>query len=263
MSRPLPGPGRRGRTRAGRLARVDAFLMAYAADRLRRDDGPWAGAVVVDVGLGDRPDTTVELARAVPWLRVIGVDHDPERVRAARALAPGLDARIGGFDLPLAPEEPARLIRCFNVLREYRPEQVEPARRRLAASLLDGGLLAEGSTDATGSVAVALLARRRGEALEREGLMFATDFTRGFAPRLFRDWLPRDMRRPLPGHLSEFLQEWTRAFEDARARGVRDPRALFVASARAVPSIDAARAADGMVVWRGPLGAEAPEGAVQ
>src|SRR5690606_16860699 len=100
-----------------------------------------ARAVVVDVGLGDRPDTTVELAAALPWLRVVGVDHDPERVRVARELAPGLDARAGGFDLPLGPDEPARLVRCFNVLRGYRPEQAEPARRRLAASLLDGGLL--------------------------------------------------------------------------------------------------------------------------
>lgn len=232
---------------------MDAFLLDHERDLLERVDGDWRRAVVVDVGLGDRPDTTLELQAALPWLRVIGVDHDPARVAAARALAPGLDARVGGFDLPLGPDEPARVVRCFNVLREYRPEQAAPARRRLAASLLEGGLLVEGSSDATGSVAVALLCRRLAGGLAPEGLLLATDASRGFAPRMFRDWFPRDLRRFAPGSpLRRLLDDWTRAFDALRAGGLRDPRALFEASARAVPRIDATRAAEGRVVWRGP-----------
>lgn len=51
---------------------------------------------------------------------MVGVEIDPERVAAALPdRQPGLDFRLGGFNLPLEPGERAAVVRAFNVLRQY------------------------------------------------------------------------------------------------------------------------------------------------
>ncbi|HET6351304.1 MAG TPA: hypothetical protein VFG89_04125, partial [Coriobacteriia bacterium] len=61
--------------------------------------------LVVDLGFGAKPWTTLELAqrwrRVNPQLRVLGLEIDPERVAEARASAdpPAVDFALGGFDL--------------------------------------------------------------------------------------------------------------------------------------------------------------------
>ncbi|MDQ1653021.1 MAG: hypothetical protein QOI35_2221, partial [Cryptosporangiaceae bacterium] len=76
----------RGTTAPNRLRRVDRWLAGDAAVTrlLRRAADP----LVVDLGYGASPVTTVELAR---WLsrvradvRVLGLELDPERVAYAR-----------------------------------------------------------------------------------------------------------------------------------------------------------------------------------
>ncbi len=67
-------------------------LGCVAAERrlLLRNDGAFADAAVVDVGMGERPWTTLELgargARGSAGLRVIGVEVDERRALAARRL---------------------------------------------------------------------------------------------------------------------------------------------------------------------------------
>jgi hypothetical protein len=59
--RPLGEPTR-GKTARNRLRRVDNFLAMYDPSLLRRSDGDFAGAWVVDLGYGEEPWTTLESA---------------------------------------------------------------------------------------------------------------------------------------------------------------------------------------------------------
>lgn len=167
------------RTRPGRLRALDAWLLHHEPQLSR---GP-----LVDFGFGATADTTLEWARAT-GAHVIGIDRHPvEPVE-------GLDLRVGGFEQCEALSGIA-IVRALNVLRGYRKEEVLPARARLGAPLREGGLLIDGSSDTEGHVLVAWLLRKQGGALRPEALLCHTDFTRGFSPWLFRDWLPRELRR--------------------------------------------------------------------
>ncbi len=213
---------------------------------LERTDGPWAHAVFVDVGFGEHPWTTLEAAAAFrevnPGLAVVGVELEAHRAEAAAGHA---DARThfrqGGFALPLRPDEPARLIRAMNLLRGYPPERVPEVHGMLGQSLLPGGLLVEGSTDTEGAVLVAHLLRRTEEEVVREAMLFHTDFHRGFAPILFRDWLPRDLRRSVkPGTpIQAFFDAWTESWTEARAEGHTELRDAFRESVLRLAARDA------------------------
>ena len=259
----------RGRTSPHRLRALDAYLCRRERDLLARRDGPWAQAVFVDVGFGAHPWTTLESARAFrevhPGLEVVGVELDGQRAEAAAA-AHG-DARThfrqGGFELPLLPTESVRLIRAMNLLRSgYDPQLVSAVHRRLGEVVLPGGLLVEGSSDTSGAVLAAHLLRRHPDALVREALLFHTDFSRGFAPLLFRDWLPRDLRRRVvPGEaIHSFFAAWTQAWHEARAAGAAPPREIFGRSlielTRRCEGVetDAWLVEQGYLLWRPPGG---------
>jgi hypothetical protein len=149
----------------------------------------------------------------------------------------------------------------MNLLRVYPAEAVAQAHAQLGARVLPGGLVVEGSTDTPGRVLVAHLLRRSDVGLVREGLLFHTDFRRGFAPRLFRDWLPRDLRRRVkPGEfVFDFLADWEAAWTPVRG----EPRAAFRESVRGLASrvpgveIDPWLLDNGYLVWR-PVGGVPP-----
>lgn len=105
---------------------------------------------------------------------------------------------------------PISVLRAMNVARGLREEEVAGLRSALGAGVVDGGLVIEGSTDTEGAVLCAWLLRKRGTELVREALLFHTDFSRGFSPWLFRDWLPRDLRRGVkPGTwIHDALTRW-------------------------------------------------------
>ncbi|HVE64209.1 MAG TPA: class I SAM-dependent methyltransferase [Mycobacteriales bacterium] len=150
-SRPL-GDLTRGTTHPNRLRRIDRWLVATQLARLRRADAP----VVVDLGYGRDPVTTIELAsrltRQVPAVRVVGVEIDRERVAAAQRFAgPGLRFACGGFNLPLTPDErPATVVRAMNVLRQYGEADAAQAWEVLQGQLGEDGLLVEGTCDELG-----------------------------------------------------------------------------------------------------------------
>jgi hypothetical protein len=174
------------------------------------------------VGIGREPWTTLDL-QALVEAPVVATDLDPDRVGNARAH--GVDARVG--DLAVGVSERAILVRAMNVLRGQgtRPD----AHAILAAPLVEDGLLLEGTSDAGGAVVTAWVIQG-----ERRRLLFLTDFTRGFAPGLFWDHLPRDLRRDArPGTLvRDLLDRWTAAFA-TRPAGM-PPADAFRASARGI-----------------------------
>lgn len=85
-----------------RLRRIDRWIVGtpWVARTLRADD-----PLAVDLGFGSSPITTVEWASRLAAVRsdtpVVGLDIDPERVRAGQRIAEGplLEFRRGGFEL--------------------------------------------------------------------------------------------------------------------------------------------------------------------
>jgi len=149
-TRPL-GTITRGTTNPNRLRRVDRWLAGPQAWRLRRSERP----LVVDLGYGATPVTAVELLgrlRAVrPDVEVVGVEIDPDRVRAALPLArPGLSFVLGGFEAPVPGGGRPVVVRAFNVLRQYPEDAVPAAWDAVRARLAPGGLLVDGTCDEVG-----------------------------------------------------------------------------------------------------------------
>ncbi|GGJ91403.1 hypothetical protein GCM10010123_21540 [Pilimelia anulata] len=139
----------RGTTNPQRLRALDLWLADRYADRLRAAADP----LVVDLGYGGSPVTTVELrarlARVRPDVRVVGLEIDPARVAAAAPAAdpPGLDFRRGGFEL--AGLRPV-LVRAANVLRQYDAVDVPAAWAAVTGALAPGGALVDATSDELG-----------------------------------------------------------------------------------------------------------------
>lgn len=143
----------RGTTNPNRLRRADRWLVHTYGQLLRAAP---SSPVVVDLGYGAHPVTTVELAARVavvrPDVQVVGLEIDPERVRAAapHAHPPGLSFVRGGFEVPLTGERTPLLIRAFNVLRQYDEAQVLPAWSQMVDRLAPHGALMEGTCNELG-----------------------------------------------------------------------------------------------------------------
>lgn len=145
------GAPTRGTTNPNRLRRVDRWLTSDPGltRLLRGADIP----LVVDLGYGASPVTTVELARWLrsvrPDVRVLGLELDAERVAVAQSAVdrPWLDFRRGGFEL--AGTRPV-VVRAFNVLRQYDESEVAGAWSLMLDSMAPGGLLVEGTCDEIG-----------------------------------------------------------------------------------------------------------------
>jgi hypothetical protein len=142
------GLATRGTTNPNRLRRVDRWIAGTQASRLRDAGDP----LVVDLGYGASPVTTIELAERLrtvrPDVRVLGLEIDPERVRAAQPFATDtLTFARGGFEL--AGRRPV-LVRALNVLRQYEEDAVAAAWDTMRARLAPGGLVVEGTCDEIG-----------------------------------------------------------------------------------------------------------------
>ncbi len=141
----------RGTTNPNRLRRVDRWITGTpAVASLLRD---CADPLVVDLGYGASPVTTVELRdrlrRVRQDVRVLGLELDQDRVAAAAHAVdpPSLQFRRGGFEL--AGTRPI-LLRAFNVLRQYTEPDAAAAWQTMLAGLAPGGLLIEGTCDEIG-----------------------------------------------------------------------------------------------------------------
>lgn len=140
----------RGTTAPNRLRRVDRWIAWSCARALRGAADP----LVVDLGFGASPITTVELhdrLRAVRAdVRVVGVEIDAARVRAAQPYSrPGLSFVHGGFELPVGGGAPV-VVKAMNVLRQYAETAVSAAWAQLTDRLAADGVVVDGTCDEIG-----------------------------------------------------------------------------------------------------------------
>jgi len=217
------GQPTRGKTARNRLRRTDVFLLLYAENILRAQHKNYTQSFYVDLGYGAEAHTTLESAQRFrqinPTLPVLGIEIDPARVAAAKPYEDAITKfRLGGFNIPIKPGETVRLIRAFNVLRQYEEDQVAEAHQLMTSQLIPGGLVLEGTSDPYGRIWVANLLRKKinsvgNETLLHEGVVFGTNFRWGFDPSMFQPVLPKNyIHRMLPGEsIYEFMQAWKEA----------------------------------------------------
>jgi len=252
------GQPTRGKTASNRLRRVDNFILLYEPTLLTRTDDLFADSIFVDLGYGFDARTTLESAarfrRVNPNLKILGVEIDKERVEAALPYADDKTFfRLGGFNLPLKDGEHVRLIRAFNVLRQYEEKDFAPAYERLAQYVLPGGLMIEGTSNPFGSIWVANLVRKTLESRSLlldfrqqavgvqsswnfEALVFSTNFRLGFDVEEFQTILPKNLiHHVVAGEpIHDFFEAWKRSAKETAAMKTYGTKQWFVASAEAL-----------------------------
>jgi hypothetical protein len=196
-----------------------------------------ADPVVVDLGFGATPVTTLELADRLGaslrrHVRVVGLEIDPERVRAAQQVARADVAfAVGGFEVPLAGGERPLLIRAANVLRQYDEAQVPDAWATLCGRLARDGLLVEGTCDEVGRLAswVALPTAPPhcdGAPPSPESLTISVDLRHLERPSQVAERLPKALiHHNVPGTgVHALMRDMDRAWDRAAPQGVFGPR---------------------------------------
>jgi hypothetical protein len=198
----------RGTTGPNRLRRVDNWIAASLGSRLSG-----ASPLVVDLGYGARPVTTLELrtrlARVNPDVRVVGLEIDPARVQEAVPYAdpPRLEFRRGGFEL--AGLQPV-LVRAMNVLRQYDESEVDGAWRAMTAR---GATLVEGTCDELGRLASWVVVDRDGP----RSLTLAARLSTLDTPATLAERLPKALIHhnvpgaPIHAFITALDQAWHRA----------------------------------------------------
>ena len=242
VSKKPEGQPTRGKTASNRLRRVDNFLLVYEPSLLTRTDGLFAHALFVDLGYGFDPRTTLESAarfrRVNPDLPILGVEIEKERVEAALPYANKKTFfRRGGFNLPLQEGEHVRLIRAFNVLRQYEEKDFAPAYERLAQYVLPGGLMIEGTSNLFGSIWCTNMVRKEESGKwQFESLVFSTNFRLGFDITDFQAVLPKNyIHHMVPGKpIYDFFEAWKQAAAETSAMKVYGLRQWFIHSAESL-----------------------------
>ncbi len=252
----------RGITNANRLRRVDRWLAGPQAWRLRTgtsddggnpDGGTMAGhhaPLVVDLGYGATPITAVELQRRLaavnPAVHVAGIEIEPGRVAAAKALEhAGLSFHLGGFEIPVAGNPV--VVRAFNVLRQYEEADVPAIWAMVCSRLAPGGILVDGTCDEIGR-------RSSWIAVEPAGPVSLT-----LSLRFGAFALPSDVAERLPKALihhnvpGEKIHTFLQALDNAWLQGA--PLGAFGARQRWVAACQSLRTAgwpvrDGPARWR-------------
>jgi hypothetical protein len=257
--RPL-GTVTRGTTHPNRLRRFDRWIMHRLGSTLRSAPDP----LVVDLGFGASPVTTVELADRLALgvgrpVRVVGLDIDPGRVAAAQRSARA-EVRFarGGFEVPLPGGERPLLIRAANVLRQYEEVEVPGAWTAARARLAPGGLLVEGTCDEVGRLAtwVAVAALPPGAATEPapvvpRTLTISVDLRHLHRPSQVAERLPKALiHHNVPGtRVHALMDALDRAWDRAAPRGVFGPRQRWLEAVAALRD-DGWQVADGPARWR-------------
>lgn len=264
VSKKPEGQPTRGKTADNRLRRVDNFLLLYEPALLTRADGGFARALFVDLGYGFDPRTTLESAsrfrRLNPDLPILGVEIEKKRVEAALPYADEKTFfRLGGFNLPLKEGEHVRLIRAFNVLRQYEENDFAPAYERLAQYMLPGGLMIEGTSTPYGQVWCANVARtEESRTWSVEALVFSTNFRLGFEITDFQAVLPKNyIHHVIPGEpIYDFFEAWKQSAAETAAVKIYGLRQWFVQAAQALAgkgyqlNLQKKFLARGYLIWR-------------
>jgi hypothetical protein len=234
---PVHGSITRGTTGINRLRRSDRWLIHHGPARALLTSA--ADPLVVDLGYGASPVTTLELAARLraavrPDVRVTGLEIDPARVVPDRD---GVRFARGGFEL--AGLRPV-LVRAFNVLRQYPEAAVAGAWATMAAGLAPGGMILDGTCDELGRRAAWVMLDARGP----RSLTLAWDPHHTDAPSRLAERLPKALiHRNVPG---EPIHALLSAADSAWARAA--PMAPFGPRARWRQALTLL-AAEGVPVW--------------
>jgi hypothetical protein len=229
----IVGRATRGTTGPNRLRRVDRWIAARFGPALL------PGALVVDLGFGGHPVTTVELYRRLaavrPDVRVVGLEIDAARVALASATAaepPGLTFARGGFELGgLRPV----LVRAMNVLRQYDEAEVDGAWAAMVGGLAPEGSIVEGTCDELGRLASWIHLDAGGP----RSLTFAARLSTLDGPAVLAERLPKKLiHHNVPG---QPVHDLLRALAAGWAAAA--PYATFGARQRWIRTVEAARAA--------------------
>jgi hypothetical protein len=242
VSKKPEGQLTRGKTASNRLRRVDNFILLYEPALLTRTDGLFARALFVDLGYGFDARTTLESAARFrhinPRLPILGVEIEKERVETALPYADKQTFfRLGGFNLPLKDGEHVRLIRAFNVLRQYEEKDFALAYERLAQYVLPGGLMIEGTSTPYGQIWAANLVRRlESGQWDMEALVFSTNFRMGFDITDFQAVLPKNyIHHVVPGEpIYDFFEAWKQSAAETALIKAYGLRQWFMQSAEAL-----------------------------
>lgn len=226
----------RGTTNPNRLRRADRWVAHTYGPLLR---GAGAAPIVVDLGYGAHPVTTLELAARLailrPDVRVVGLEIDQERVQAAQEHAhpPGLTFALGGFEVAVPGGGEPLLIRAFNVLRQYDEEQVWPAWSRLVGRLAPGGALVEGTCNELGRLGAWVDVRRgpEGEPAPRS-LTLSWRLREVEALSVVAERLPKVLiHRNVPGEpIHALMNDLDGAWARAAGHGAYGARQRFLAA---------------------------------
>ncbi|MDX1991441.1 MAG: class I SAM-dependent methyltransferase [bacterium] len=230
------GQPTRGKTALNRLRQIDTYIL-LAWPHVLTSGTP----LIVDVGYGAYPWTALEMwERWLPLnsrLRLLGVEIAPERVAAAQpSIQDGLiDFRLGGFDLQnFITSKSARIIRAYNVLRQYAEEDVPSALHEMAQALEPGGLLIEGTSTPSGHLVVFDVYQTTfAGTLEHRALVFGTNFRQPAEPIDFQTILPKRLiHHALDERPALFFDHWRRSLVLARANGQDGRRHSWIYAAR-------------------------------
>jgi SAM-dependent methyltransferase len=227
----------RGTTGYNRLRRSDRWLVH--APRVRAALISAAEPLVVDLGYGTLPVTTLELAARLRSVRedvrVVGLEIHPERVLAARAATQDrqsdVEFGLGGFEL--AGLRPV-LVRAFNVLRQYHVDDVADAWTVMRTRLAPGGLIVDGTCDELGRRCCWVLLDDCGPV----SLTLACDPFAVEKPSDLAERLPKVLiHHNVPGQpIHRLLTAADRAWAAAAGHGVFGPRVRWRAMLEALAS---------------------------
>lgn len=230
----------RGTTAPNRLRRVDRWITATMAGLLSSSD---QAPLVVDLGFGALPVTTIELYRRLRTIRadveVVGLEIDPARVEegvrflargGAAADCAGVAFQLGGFEMPTS--RPPLLIRALNVLRQYDEHEVEPAWDRLGESLAPGGVLVEGTCDEIGRRAVWITLGRCARTTQPRTITFSARTADLACPSHLAERLPKALiHHNVAGEpIHRFLADFDRAWALSAALSVFGARQRWIAA---------------------------------
>lgn len=212
----------RGTTGYNRLRRSDRWLVHSSRVRAALLSAP--DPLVIDLGFGALPVTTLELAARLRFvradIRVVGLEIHPERVQAARAARDDtVEFALGGFEL--AGRRPV-LVRAFNVLRQYPVESVPDAWATMQRQLAPSGLIVDGTCDELGRLCCWVLLDANGPI----SLTLACDPFAIERPSDLAERLPKVLiHNNVPGEpIHALLAAADRAWSSAAGHGVFGPR---------------------------------------
>lgn len=231
---------------------MDRWLTGVQAWRLRQDDAsvpaatsgtdsPPAAAtpLVVDLGFGESPATTIELYRRLhavhPHVEVIGLEIAPERVVAAQRAVqkrhselPHLSFRLGGFELPVE-REPV-IVRAGNVLRQYDADDLPRIWAEVSARLSPHGIFVDSTCDELGRHCSWIALQAQGPVTFSLSLRPGTfDQPSDVAGRLPKALIHRNV----PGEpVHRLLQQLDRRWQKHAALAAFGPHQRWIASCR-------------------------------